>query len=409
MHSRCLALLAVVACVGCAGTGPNDIRPARVPPHPALIKSGTVIGTDPVLANFAFIGCNRISSSDASKDPLANGSTANVPQLTQTLLDLANPVLVYPKPLILFNAGDIVDNEATDNGATLQSQLAAWAKAFKDKLPVPMLAIPGNHEMLQQTGSDEDSEFPNPPTQAIWLDWSSSNGFNLWSGNGPTPTSSPSDNLMFDDSKMSYSFEQSFAVAAGTRKIHFVVVNTDTQNTVTSPLNSQYKTAAWIPLNWIKQDIAAASADPSVGAIILLGHRPVTVPSFASETPIDPTLGAELATFLSTQPKFAFYLCTHAHVWTPTPMAGTNVMQYVVGNAGSKLESKWFEGKPAPPEWQAMGGPYFGFSVVSVHQSGTIGLYHVWRPANSDEKKYYLPGSTLVSQATSEVAVFTMK
>lgn len=409
MKSNLSVLLSLALCAGCAGTGPNDVRTGRVHPHPALAGAGLVTGTDPVLANFAFIGCNRISSGDAAKDPLANGSTANVPQLTQTLTDLTNPALVYPRPAILFNAGDIVDNEATDDGTTLQNQLTAWATAFKSKLPVPMLAIPGNHEMLQQTGGDEDTEFPNPPTQAIWLDWATTNGFNLYSGNGPTPTTSPNDSLMFDDSKMSYSFEQSFQVSAGTRKIHFVVVNTDTQNTVTSPLNSNYKTAAWIPLNWIKQDIAAAAADPTVGAIVLLGHRPVTVPSFASENPIDPTLGAQLASFLATQPKFAFYLCTHAHLWTPTPMAGTNVMQYVVGNAGSELEGNWFSGSPAPPEWQAMGGPYYGFTVISVHQSGTIGLYHVWRPANSDRKKYYLPGSTMASQATTEVVAFTMK
>jgi hypothetical protein len=368
------------------------------------------VASDPILATYAFIGCNRISASDESKDPLANGSTANVPQLTQTLADLTNSALISPAPTILFNAGDIVDNEATDSGQTLTTQLTAWATAFKAKVTVPMLAIPGNHEMLQQTGSDEETEFPNAPTQAIWLNWVTTNGWNLNSGNGPTPTTYPSDNLMFDDSKVSYSFDKTYTLTGGrTTTIHFVVINTDTQNTVTSPLNSSYKTAAWIPLNWIKADIDKASAAAGTGAIIMMGHRPITTPPNAGELPIDPTLGSELSAYLATKPKFAFYICAHAHMWTPTPTAGSpSVQQFVCGNAGSKLETKWFDGTPPPPEWQAMGGPYYGFTVFTVHQSGQIGLFHVWRPANTDQKKYYLPGATMTSQATSEVIVYSI-
>lgn len=393
---------------GCGGE--SDVRPrTKVHPHPGLVQFAQPSPGDPILATYAFVGCNRISASDAPKDPRANGSTANVPQLTQTLADLANPTLVSPKPSIFFFLGDIVDNEAMDQGQTLSGQLSAWTTAFKSQVPVPMLAVAGNHEMLQQTGSDEDTEFPNPPTQAIWLNWVTSNGYAPATGNGPTPTSSPGDSLMFDDSKMSYSFDVSYDLVIGTRKVHFVVVNTDTMNTVTSPLDANYKTAAWIPLNWIKNDIQNAAADPSVGAIVMLGHRPITVPTVASENPIDPTLGSELATFLSGIPKFAFYACAHAHLWSPQDAAGTGVLQIVGGNGGSKLETNWFDGTPPPPEWQAMGAPYFGFSVITIRQSGAIGLFHVWRPANADHKKYYLPGPTMVSQATSEVVLFTMQ
>lgn len=405
-----LALLALVAVavVGCVGSTASRAR-TKVHPHPALVHLPQPAPADMILATYAFVGCNRISASDAQNDPLANGSTANVPQLKQTLADLSNPTLVGPKPNLFFFLGDIVDNEATDQGQTLSSQLTAWATAFKALVPVPMVAVPGNHELLQQTGSDEDSEFPNPPTQAIWLDWVTSNGYASFAGNGPTPATSPGDQLMFDDSKMSYSFDVGLNLSIGFRKIHFVVVNTDTMNTVTSALNANYKTAAWIPLDWIKADVTAASADPEVGAIVLLGHRPITVPAIADENPIDPALGAQLAQFLASVPKFAFYACAHAHLWSPQDAAGTGVLQIVGGNGGSKLESNWFDGTPPPPEWQAMGAPYFGFSVITVHQSGAIGLYHVWRPANPDHKKYYLPGPTMTSQATQEVVLYTMQ
>lgn len=407
MHRLSVLALLGTALLGCGGDGGSSPR-TKVHPHPGLVQFVQPAPSDPVVATYAFVGCNRISGGDASKDPRANRSTANVPQLTQTLADLSSSTLVSPKPSLFFFLGDIVDNEATDQGQTLTSQLAAWATAFKSQVPVPMVAVAGNHEMLQQTGSDEDTEFPNPPTQAVWLDWVNSNGFAALAGNGPTPATYPDDSLMFDDSKMSYSFDVTFNLSIGTRKVHFVVINTDTMNTVTSPLNSNYKTAAWIPLNWIKADIQAAAADSTVGAIVLLGHRPITVPTIAGENPIDPTLGAELATFLAGVPKFAFYACAHAHLWSPQDAAGTDVLQIVAGNGGSELESNWFNGTPPPPEWQAMGAPYFGFSVITVHQSGAIGLYHVWRPANADKKKYYLPGPTMTSQATQEVVLFTM-
>ncbi|MBX7134108.1 MAG: metallophosphoesterase [Fimbriimonadaceae bacterium] len=401
--------LAVVL-MGCGGSSTQPAPKTKVHPHPNLLNKALASPSDPLLATYAFIGCNRISASDQSKDPLANGSTANVPQLKQTFTDLVNSTLVPIKPNYLFNAGDIVDNEAIDDGTTLQTQLNAWASAFKSLIPVPMIGIPGNHEMLQSTGGGEPGEFPNPPTQAIWQSWVTTNGFNANSGNGPTPTSYPADNLMFDDSKMSYSFDQSFTIGGQSMKIHFVIVNTDTQNTVTSPLNSNYKTAAWIPLNWIKADITAAAADSQTKAIIMMGHRPLTGVPNAGELPVDPGLSSQLVTFLAGQPKFACYLAAHAHLWTSNPITSgtTTIQQFVVGNAGSELESNWFAGTPAPPQWQAMGAPYYGFTVLTVRQSGNIGLYHVWRPANADRKKYYLPGPTMVSQATQEVVVFDM-
>src|SRR5262249_47929820 len=138
-----------------------------------------------------FFGCNRIQKHDWDKGE--NPSSANLPQLRQTFADIAGPDRVLSRiPPYFFFTGDLVLNLATDDGTTLREQLDAWVDLFHmDPSGISgkttLVPLPGNHEMLQEVGSgDTKIEILNPPTNAVWVNWLTANGFDRFAGNGPT-------------------------------------------------------------------------------------------------------------------------------------------------------------------------------------------------------------------------------
>jgi hypothetical protein len=52
--------------------------------------------TDPVKLSFVVMGCNRIQESDWEKTRTENPSSANLPQLRQTLADIAALIRYHP-------------------------------------------------------------------------------------------------------------------------------------------------------------------------------------------------------------------------------------------------------------------------------------------------------------------------
>jgi hypothetical protein len=340
-------------------------------------------GRDRVRLSFVFIGCNRIQKHDW--DPADNPSSANLPQLRQSFADIAGPDRVLnPIPPYFFFTGDLVLNLAADDGSTLRQQLDAWVDLYHTDPSgisgkTTLVPLPGNHEMLQEVGSgDTKVEILNPATDAVWVDWLSTNGFDRFAGNGPTNAGPNSDLLEDDQSQLTYSF--------GVGDVHFVLLNTDTWNMTGS--------IGWIAYHWIEQDILRAQRDRRIRSIFVLGHKPIIAPVVAAgpDSAIVNPLGFQLAMLLNRNPKVMAYLAAHAHAWEIGRLGGPrSAWQVIAGNGGSRLESRW-----NPP-----GGPYYGFTLVRVYESGRVGITRYTRPV----PPVYDQGPTVPAQPQREILI----
>lgn len=323
-------------------------------------------------SSFVFVGCNRLQRADWSTKK--NPSSANLAQLQQTFTDVAAlPV----QPQHFFFTGDLV--LGLDTGSSpLDAELAAWAQLYAASpvAQVPLLALPGNHEMLEKNSAG--NEVVNPSADAVWSSFITTNGFGPAVANGPT-TAAPNDDALVDDqSRLSSSFDSG--------DTHFVLLNTDTANT------GGAARIGWVPLHWLERDLAAAQADPAIARIFVLGHKPLVAPSGStgSDATVEASLATPLITLLDATPKVQGYLCAHAHLWDLTRLPGTRgVAQVVAGNGGSQLESAW-----------AQGTPFYGFTEVRVHADGRVGVVSWQRPVPSPYD------STSVSAATAAAEVF---
>jgi hypothetical protein len=313
---------------------------------------------DTVRYSFVYLGCNRLQDSDWKPMKETNPSSANVPQLQQTLADLAG---LNPSPQFFFFVGDLVLNLEPDDGKTLQKQLDAWTLLYNASPPagkIPLIPLPGNHEMLQQVNGNE---VPNAATDPVWLSWLKENHLDGYAGNGPTPAGTNADLLVDDQSALTYSFDRG--------DMHFVLLSTDTLN--------QPDQAGWIATNWIANDLQQAQQNPDTTAIFVLGHKPIVPPKDATDdadgilntTPYP--LAQRLQQLLQQTPKVKAYLCAHAHEWSATQLGGAGgAWQVVAGNGGSQLEHSW-----NPP-----GGPFYGFTLVKLYTSGQVSVTSFQRP-----------------------------
>jgi hypothetical protein len=316
-----------------------------------------------VALSFIVLGCNRIQESDWAKTRSRNPSSANVPQLRQTFLDITQ---LRPIPPYLFFMGDLVVNLAVDDGDTLRGQLDAWARLYKrDPSGIAekttLIPFTGNHEVLQGIFSNDSLgakvEVLNAATHPVWLHWLARNGFDRFAGNGPTNAAPNPDMLQRDESKMTYSFNIG--------DVHFIVLNTDA---LTTTLN-----IGWIAYHWIERDIRRAERNDRIKTIFVLGHKPILGPIEAAEpgSAIINPLGFQLNWLLNRSHKARAYISAHAHMWQAEQLGDSSaVWQVIAGNGGSKLEAGW---KPR-------GGPYYGFTLVKVYDNGEVGVVSYARP-----------------------------
>lgn len=330
----------------------------------AATAASASVDNDPVMFSFAFVGCNRVGWDTISM--MNSPSTANTAQLLQTFTDIGK---LKPVPKYLFLAGDIVLGEKTGI-EVLGAQVTAW-KALVEKnqllTKTKLVVFTGNHEMLQSietpAGSGNYIETPNPPAYQFWQN---SMKKYIYGKNGPAKGGA--DNLLDDEQGLSYTFK------AGDNL--FMVLNTDTEINL--------NTAGNIPLNWITAKLGAAQKDPGVKNIFVMGHKPIATPGGSSNIQADQAgpfyaLLNQAATD-GKGSKVRAYLAAHLHSWaydenlTAQGMPGT-VPQIVAGNAGS----------PPDTSWQTSG--YFGFTVVSVKQSGAVIAQSYGRPIPNP---YYL-------------------
>ncbi len=338
--------------------------------------------------SFVFVGCNRVGWHPHHH----TASTANVPQLKQTLKDLANlqQTAGLPQaPRFLFLLGDLVRNEQDDHGRTLQRQLNAWQTLW-ESLPSTVnsktqpVLLPGNHELLASIkdpgGAGRFYEIPSPPTYDVWLNWLRNNGYDGMAGNGPTRATDPRDELAGDSSRMTYSFSTDLANG---QSAHFVLINTDTLSTARTTEGSciQHPTfdtkpmPGWIPAHWIDADLKQASADPKTEMIFALGHKPIQ-PNFGGDKDgrsnilncRDYPLADQLLESFQANDKLVGYLASHIHEWSHLDLgseASGLVPQIVAGNGGSPLG----------------GGDIFGFTLVKVFTNGKVTATSYGRPA----------------------------
>jgi hypothetical protein len=324
----------------------------------AALAVPTASPQDTVGYSFVYLGCNRLQQSDWKSMQATNPSSANVPQLQQTLADLAG---LSPSPQLFFFVGDLVLNLEPDDGTTLKNQLNAWTLLYNASPvagKIPLIPLPGNHEMLQKVNGNE---VPNAATDPIWVTWLKENRLDGFAGNGPTPSGTNPDLLVDDQSALSYSFDRG--------SIHFVLLNTDTL--------SQPNQIGWIAYNWVVNDLQRAQQNADTTAIFVLGHKPIVSPKDATgpgDTILNTSpylLAQQLQQLLQQTPKVKAYLCAHAHEWDATQLGGAGgVWQVIAGNGGSQLESSW-----NPP-----GGPFYGFTLVKLYVSGQVSVTSYQRP-----------------------------
>lgn len=333
---------------------------------------------DPLVLKFAIFGDNQIGYTAWQETKDVNPSSANIPQLRQTVTDITN---TDPLPEVLFILGDLVMNEVMDNGETLQIQLNAWQDVY-DSLPgshvIPLVPIPGNHEFVHFSPED-DNEGPNPGAISAWVEWFTANGYDFYAGNGPKPEGTNPDHLVRDESMLTYSFTMN--------RIHFVIINTDTLNPVINPkTKTPLLMQGWIPINWIEDDIRGAQLDRNIFTIIVLAHRPIETPyPETTERAIilnseEYPFGTRLARVMRENSKVKLFLASHQHRWDSAILEkGEGVWQVVVGNAGSYLDR----------DWNPQGGVYYGYSIVSVYKSGKIIVEDFGRELPPPPQKFY--------------------
>jgi hypothetical protein len=360
-------------------------------------------GSTSVKLSFVFMGCNRIQQKDWKEISGDDPSSANLPQLQQSLKDISQ---LQPRPSHLFFMGDLVLNLEADNGKMLEEQLEAWTKVFNASPlagKVTLIPLPGNHEMLEKVHEDKDDEdnveIPNPATDARWLKWLHDSGFDTFAkaANGPTNASPNLDQLADDQSEMTYSFN-----IGG---VCFIVINTDTFNTNIDKDTGAAHTG-WIPFHWIEQQVHSAQANPRISAIFLIGHKPIMEHPTGEER--DRTIlntkkhpfGDQLQALFQANDKVRAYLCAHEHLWDCSRLEkAPRVWQVIAGNAGSKLNKKW-----NPPSHT-----FFGFSQINVYNNGKVGLVSYQRATPEHPQKYFqeTPTPPASAQPQPEVTLYS--
>jgi hypothetical protein len=346
---------------GAGAGGSGGTTTSSTTPSTGGSGGATTSGEDALASSFVYVGCNRLSKGDW--DVATNPSSANVPQLLRTFADVAGLADV---PQHFFFAGDLVLGLDKTN-SVLTGQLDAWAGLHASDpsgiaKKVPLVPLPGNHEMLYKTKLNGTSvELSNHDADKLWKAWTAAHGFDANAGNGPTGDAPNPDALVDDQSRMSYSFD-----AAG---VHYVVLNTDTWTTTPDDATGDTQ-IGWIPMSWLKADLAAAQASAAVSHIVVLGHKPVVSPDgmTTSDAAINPAFTAELELLVDTTTKVRGYFCAHSHLWDARKLPGNRgVYQVIAGNGGSAVESFWMT-------------PFYGFTQVRIYQSGKVGVVSFQRP-----------------------------
>ena len=300
-----------------------------------------VASKDKIVYSFAFTGCNRVGWSVLRSQ---NPSMANHVALDSIFSDMMRQ---NPKPELFFNLGDIVRAEANVTD-TLSDQLKAWlvdsaVVEFTRNSGIEMVALPGNHELLQSV--DEGPEYPLPGSTQVWL--------NYMSKFMPSDREIAPDTLSLDN-RSSFSFVRD--------SIGFIVLNTDTYN---PPATGQtYGKEGQFPQDWAIAKIEEFASDPAIKQIYAFGHRPYYIKG-SVPPPSDTHSGlpnAEPFWKAMSDNGVIAYLAAHKHDYQRYQHNNQNTTQIIAGNAGSKLDHG------VDP------GGFYGYSLIQIYASGKTRL-----------------------------------
>ena len=391
---------------------------------------------------FGFIGCNRLPIKDARAQDGGNDAfTANRLHLTQTARDLQGLGARF-----LFLGGDWVMGEAQD-ATTLSRELASWSDYWGSLgVSYPLFFTPGNHEMVF---ANEKGEYISPTSGDQYRAWLDAHpeynpGITPGPARGSTYPKAAADGLVDDQSRMSYFRDVPTPALRDprfpdARYIRIVALNTDTMTNL--PLTpAPHLGTGRAPWNWLASVVKEAQANPRIGGIIVMGHRPFA-PISKEEVEMDPLTARELystmraAVFTDSNPqgKLRCYICAHAHMHDvgqlmgePEKMTKTNsgeehlgVYEIVAGCCGSPLEPSWAK----EPSWgvnlpdlgipykdaegQESLQPYFGFQLVVVEVDGTTEVFNFGRLINPPySRETYFQGTTEPARPLSSVTVY---
>ena len=296
-------------------------------------KDATAPQLDPngIAYSFAVVGCNRL----AAPESLGVVSTANVQQLNRTFADIA---AMTPKPNFLFFAGDLVFGYTNDSTA-LDRELKGWIALYQASplasSGVELVTLPGNHE------TDNLAKVAVPSGERVWL--RDMAAFIGRGGNGPA--AGGPDGLQTDQSKLTYSFDFKDA--------HFLLLNTD-------PVGNDWH----VPTKWVTTDLTSARSR-GVKHIFAIGHKPAySYPTVATDgLAFDiPARDAFWSALVNNQVEGMFSAHNHEY-WRAQPTGKT--WQVIAGNGGTPLDATL---DPTIPST----GAYYGFTVVSVTNSGRV-------------------------------------
>ncbi|HTE47542.1 MAG TPA: metallophosphoesterase [Gemmatimonadaceae bacterium] len=303
----------------------------------AVMLSCTKDATEPqldpngVAYSFAVLGCNRV----AAPESLGVVSTANVPQLNRTFADIA---AMSPKPNFLFFAGDLVFGYTNDSTA-LDRELKGWIALYQASplanSGVELVTVPGNHE------TDNLAKVAVPSGERVWLrDMAAYIGRG---GNGPA--AGGADGLQTDQSKLTYSFDFKDA--------HFVLLNTD-------PVGKDWH----VPTAWVTSDLAAARGR-GAKHIFAIAHKPAySYPTLATDGLSFDVAARDAFWNVLANNQVEGMFSAHNHMyWRAQPTGKT--WQVIAGNGGSPLDAAVDVSIPGT-------GAYFGFTIVTVTNSGRV-------------------------------------
>lgn len=348
---------------------------------------------DEVEFSFVVVGCNQVGWPASREGRLLIGSsTANEPQLEQTLRDVA---ALPRRPEYFFLVGDLVRNETS--GEVLAGQLEAWQRLWSASplaaSAVRLVPIPGNHELNRAVQSSAENwyEVPDPDAAAVWRTWVDSRGGPHPTDTGPTVASHGADLLVGSGGSLSWWFD---AEDARGGSIRFVVLDTDSRSTAMPPDECLQEppdavefegrrvpgtrglmVPGWTPVSWLDETLEASETS---SRIFVLGHKPILWPEDADPASFDSDgngsifncgehrLAASMCELLGERESIVAYLCAHRHRWSYATIAG-GVRQLIAGNGGSLLD----EGVPQE----------FGFTVIELWRSGRVTATSWTRPA----------------------------
>ena len=313
-----------------------------------LLLFVAVSAEEEVEYRFCFVGCNRLGFEVNTAE---NPSTANLQQLHNTFREVTR---MSPKPSHMFFVGDIILGYTgyLSTVDQLQGWVAEYRKSEMYGSGVEMVPVVGNHEVLlslQDKTTKLWHDYPNPVAVKAWKEVL--RPYNKWR-NGPTNEAPNPDGLTLSQNDLSFTVRH--------QGLLFIVLNTDTfiDNTTTGD----------IPLHWLESRLEAATADPTIEHVFVLGHKPFIKAEF--EAWIVREEEAEAAQELLVGcPKVRAYLTSHYHFWDYRAMKG-EVPQIIAGNGGSPLKGSFLE----------PGAGYFGYTVVDIMKSGEIVVESWGRP-----------------------------